>query len=183
MLTFSSSDKHLSGCPKQGILFWEKSTLPQSPVPSAEHQSVSEAFPGEKWLLWGLSGVKKDSKVFASLYMQMHSDLPAAVPEQVLHWRWLTAPAGESLGDGPGACCTFLLPWRLVHNNWTSDDPIRAGFRCNLASSTIFTCDSLFVQTMVTARFLSTKFLSRHVKRKALFSLHALLDTAQTPRH
>ncbi|KAJ8349814.1 hypothetical protein SKAU_G00249440 [Synaphobranchus kaupii] len=47
-------------------------------------------------------------KVFASLGVQMHSHLPAAIPEQALHW-WCPDPAAEStLGDGPSACWTFL---------------------------------------------------------------------------
>uniref|UniRef100_A0A9J8CIM4 Transposase Tc1-like domain-containing protein n=1 Tax=Cyprinus carpio carpio TaxID=630221 RepID=A0A9J8CIM4_CYPCA len=47
-------------------------------------------------------------KVFASLCMQMCSHLPAAIPEQALHW-WHSDPAAEfSLGDDPGACWTFL---------------------------------------------------------------------------
>nr|XP_005755001.1 PREDICTED: uncharacterized protein LOC102212052 [Pundamilia nyererei] len=47
-------------------------------------------------------------KVFASLCLQMRSHLPAAIPEQALHW-WHSDPAAESsLGDDPGACWTFL---------------------------------------------------------------------------
>ena len=47
-------------------------------------------------------------KVFASLCVQMHSHLPAAIPEQALCW-WCPDPAAEStLGDGPSACWTFL---------------------------------------------------------------------------
>uniref|UniRef100_A0A9J7XRB0 Transposase n=1 Tax=Cyprinus carpio carpio TaxID=630221 RepID=A0A9J7XRB0_CYPCA len=47
-------------------------------------------------------------KVFASLCVQMRSHLPAAIPEQALHW-WHSDPATESsLGDDPGACWTFL---------------------------------------------------------------------------
>ena len=47
-------------------------------------------------------------KVFTSLCMQMHSHLPAAIPEKALYW-WCPNPATEStLGDGPGACWTFL---------------------------------------------------------------------------
>lgn len=47
-------------------------------------------------------------KVFASLSMQIHSHLPAAIPEQALHW-WCPNPAAEStLGDCPGICWTFL---------------------------------------------------------------------------
>ncbi|RXN32625.1 endonuclease domain-containing 1 -like protein [Labeo rohita] len=38
----------------------------------------------------------------------MRSHLPAAIPEQALHW-WHSDPAAESsLGDDPGACWTFL---------------------------------------------------------------------------
>ncbi|KAK1905016.1 Golgi-specific brefeldin A-resistance guanine nucleotide exchange factor 1 [Dissostichus eleginoides] len=44
----------------------------------------------------------------ASLCVQMHSHLPAASPEQALHW-WCPDPAAEStLGDGPGASWTYL---------------------------------------------------------------------------
>ena len=43
-------------------------------------------------------------KLFASLYVQMHSQLPAAIPEHALYW-WCP-DRGE--GDGPGACWTFL---------------------------------------------------------------------------
>jgi len=40
--------------------------------------------------------------------VQMHSHLPAAIPEQALHW-WCPDPAAQStLGDGPGACWTYL---------------------------------------------------------------------------
>ena len=47
-------------------------------------------------------------KVFASPCVQMRSHLPAAIPEQALHW-WHSDPAAESsLGDNPGACWTFL---------------------------------------------------------------------------
>uniref|UniRef100_A0A8C7I5G8 Protein O-GlcNAcase n=1 Tax=Oncorhynchus kisutch TaxID=8019 RepID=A0A8C7I5G8_ONCKI len=47
----------------------------------------------------------------------MHSHLPAAIPEQALYW-WCPDLAAEStLGDGPGACWTFLCfygrPWTM----------------------------------------------------------------------
>lgn len=47
--------------------------------------------------------------VFTSLCMQMHSHLPAAVPEQALHRWWCPdLPAESTSGDGPGACWPFF---------------------------------------------------------------------------
>ena len=111
-ISLSSPDKLFSGCPKQserGFIRENNLTPVLSspiPVPFAEYQYVPDVFPGEKWLLCLTPGYPP--KVFTSLCVQMHSHLPAAIRDQALCW-WCPDPATEStLGDGPGACWTFL---------------------------------------------------------------------------
>jgi hypothetical protein len=48
------------------------------------------------------------SKFFASLCVQMHSHLSAAILEQALYWWCPDRAAKSTLGDGPGACWAFL---------------------------------------------------------------------------
>uniref|UniRef100_A0A673WBV7 TIAM Rac1 associated GEF 1 n=1 Tax=Salmo trutta TaxID=8032 RepID=A0A673WBV7_SALTR len=55
-------------------------------------------------------------KLFASLCVQMHSHLPAAIPEQALYW-WCPDSAAEStLGDGPGSTEQVAAFCRSLHD-------------------------------------------------------------------
>lgn len=84
------------------------------PVASAEYQSA----PNE------LASRGHPPQVFPSLWVQMHAHLPAAIPEQALHWWCPVLTAESTLGDGHGIYWTFfcslkpssqqlnLPPWR-----------------------------------------------------------------------
>ncbi|RXN32267.1 WD repeat-containing 26 [Labeo rohita] len=114
-LTFSSPDKPFSRCPKQSergfIREYDFAPVLSSPfaILFAEDQSVPDVFFWrEVASLLPFLSPGHPPKVFASLWVQMRSHLPAAIPEQALHW-WHSDPAAESsLGDDPGACWTFL---------------------------------------------------------------------------
>ncbi|XP_051815313.1 coenzyme Q-binding protein COQ10 homolog B, mitochondrial isoform X2 [Acanthochromis polyacanthus] len=69
--------------------------------------------------------------------VKMFSHLPAAIPEQALHW-WCLDPAAESaLGDGPGVCWTFFTTIELLE---VLDDPVTmvSRGRTIISSTTLF---------------------------------------------
>ena len=100
-LTLSSPDKLFSRCPKQserGFIRENDFTPVLSspiPVPFAEYQSVPDVFSWREVASLLPLTPGHTPKVFTSLCVQMHSHLPAAIPEQALYW-WCPDPAAES---------------------------------------------------------------------------------------
>lgn len=117
VLTVSSLDKLFSGCPKQSEreFIRENDFIPvvssPIPVPCAEYQSVSDVFPGEKWLLYCPSWHQAiHQKLLSHCACRCTTALLPFLKKknQTLHC-WSPDPAAEStLGDGPGTCLTFF---------------------------------------------------------------------------
>ena len=145
-VTFSSPDKLFSRRNQTRVM--KRDSLEEKWLHPSAQQSVPDIFPGEKWLLCCPSW-HHSPKVFTPL--QMHSQLPAAIPEQTLHC-WCPDPTADSaLGDSPVLAGPLWVLWSHPHHNWTSllqvlDDLINNWFRCNL-TSTLLICEALFVQS------------------------------------
>ena len=106
---------------EEGAGFWvvsqmkgdssEKMTLPQPSAVQSILQNISLSlmfFLERSGFFAALLDTRPSPKVFASLCVQMHSHLPAAIPEQALYWGCPDFAAESTLRDGPGACWTFL---------------------------------------------------------------------------